>query len=93
MGINFCNCGYNNDDTNNKQNTETNLSIFEKYSNMKATTTSATFEDEFRTKAGTEWKKIKGLEKIVTLYNINFIIKKYREHLDKRKKDKKNIDE
>ena len=90
MGINFCNCGYNNDDTNNKQNTETNLSIYEKYSNMKATTTSATFEDEFRTKAGTEWKKIKGLEKI---YKINFIIKKYREHLDKRKKDKKNIDE
>ena len=43
-------------------------------------------EDEFRTKAGTDWKRMKGLEKIITLYRINYIIKKYREHLNQRKK-------
>ena len=48
------------------------------------------FVDEYRTKAGTEWDKLTGLEKIILLYKINFIIVKYREHL-KKKKQNKNI--
>ena len=41
---------------------------------------------EQRTKAGTLWEKMKGIEKIVTLYYINRIIKAYRNHL-KRKRE------
>ena len=46
--------------------------------------------DEYRTKAGTEWDKLAGLEKIILLYKINFIIVKYREHLKKKKQNKNN---
>ena len=93
MGTKLCNCSDSDDNINTKQNnkpkTETNLSHIEKYSNMKKNKNMSTLEEEFRTKAGTEWGNLGGLEKIIILYKINFIIKKYREYL-KRKKEKQN---
>ena len=89
MGTKLCSCEGNDNLKNgikNKNKIETNLSKIEKYCKMKETQTMPTFEDDFRTKAGTEWKKIAGLEKIILLYQINFIIKKYREHLHKKNK-------
>ena len=76
MGTKLCNCSDNDDNINTKQNnkpkTETNLSHIEKYSNMKKNKNMSTLEEEFRTKAGTEWGNIGGLEKIIILYKINF---------------------
>ena len=93
MGINFCGCGNNQNHIKNNGNnlsTETNLSKIEKYSYLKETQNiSITFDDDMRTKTGTEWNNITGLEKIITLYKINFIIKKYREHLKKKEKHNK----
>ena len=57
---------------------------------MKETQTIPTLGDEFRTKAGTEWQKITGLEKIILLYKINYIIKKYREYLKNKKAKNEN---
>ena len=87
MGINFCGCGNNQNKINgNNLSTEANLSKIEKYSYLKETQNiSITTDEDWRTKSGTEWNNITGLEKIITLYKINFIIKKYREHLKKNR--------
>ena len=94
MGTKLCNCEGNDDNINTekkiKPKMETNLSKIERYCYMKETQTLPTLEDEYRTKAGTEWKKIAGLEKIILLYKINFIIKKYREHLNYKKQKEQN---
>ena len=93
MGTRLCNCeGNDNRDINNKNKPkmETNLSQIEKYSYMKKSNNKPILFDEYRTKAGTEWDKLAGLEKIILLYKINFIIIKYREHL-RKKKQKKNV--
>ena len=92
MGLKLCNCSDNVTDNNinkglkNKPITETNLSKIERYCFLKQTNNIPNLEDEFRTKTGTEWNRMKGLERIITLYRINYIIKKYREHLNQRKK-------
>ena len=88
MGTSICGC--NNSDNfnvNNYNNIETNLSKIEKYSYLKETQNISIIYDDLRTKSGTEWNNLTGLEKIIILYKINYIIKKYREHL-KRNKDK-----
>ena len=96
MGTKLCNCeGCDNDNNSENKNKkkpkmETNLSKIDRYCYMKESQTLPTLEDEYRTKAGTEWKKIAGLEKIILLYKINFIIKKYREHLNFKKQKEKN---
>ena len=67
---------------------ETNLSKIEKYSYLKETQNmnlSTIATEDFRTKSGTEWNNLTGLEKIINIYKINFIIKKYREHLYRNK--------
>ena len=92
MGItSMCGCNNSLNGNNNTGNTiETNLSKIEKYSILKETQNfdlSTISQEEFRTKSGTEWNNLTGLERIINLYKINFIIKKYREHL-KRKKNK-----
>ena len=93
MGTSICGC--NNSDNfnfnvNNYNNIETNLSKIEKYSYLKETqniSISSISSDDLRTKSGTEWNNLTGLEKIIIIYKINYIIKKYREHL-KGNKDK-----
>ena len=88
MGINFCGCNNNNYNYIGKKkynNIETNLSKIEKYSYLKETQNLSIISDDLRTKSGTEWNNLDGLEKIIITYNINFIIKKYREHLKKKK--------
>ena len=92
MGLKLCACSDNDTDnifnkgSNNKPIAETNLSKIKRYCFLKQMNNIPNLEDEFRTKAGTDWKRMKGLEKIITLYRINYIIKKYREHLNQRKK-------
>ena len=93
MGTKLCSCeGNDNQDISkiNKPKIETNLSQIEKYSYLKKSNNMPIFVDEYRTKAGTEWDKLTGLEKIILLYKINFIIVKYREHLKKKKQNKIN---
>ena len=88
MGNNFCGCGNNENYISingNNLNPETNLSKIEKYSYLKETQNISIISDDLRTKTGTEWNNISGLEKIITLYKINFIIQKYREHLKKKR--------
>ena len=93
MGAKLCSCegddNINNVDKKNKPKKEMNLSKIERYSYMKETLNTQPFENDFRTKAGTEWEKISGLEKIILLYKINYIIKRFREYL-KRKKKREN---
>ena len=89
MGTNICGCNNNGYNNGNNFNTETNLSKIEKYSYLKETQNISIISDDFRTKSGAEWNNLTGLEKIINVYKINFIIKKYREHL-KRKKEKQN---
>ena len=88
MGINFCGCNNNNNYNYNGRykfnNIETNLSKIEKYSYLKETQNISIGSDDLRTKSGTEWNNLTGLEKIIITYKINFIIKKYREHLKKK---------
>ena len=97
MGLKLCTCSDNDIDNNPykeskpKPITETNLSKIKRYCFLKQTNNIPKLEDEFRTKTGTEWKRMKGLEKIITLYRINLIIKRYREHLKKRKNEINNI--
>ena len=90
MGISFCGCENNNYNFNYNRNNnfstiETNLSKIEKYSYLKETQNISITSDDLRTKSGTEWNNLAGLEKIIILYKINFIIKKYREHLKKNR--------
>ena len=40
---------------------------------------------ELRTKAGTRWEEIEGIEKIVILYNVNLIIRHFRKYLKAKK--------
>lgn len=40
---------------------------------------------ELRTKAGTRWDEIEGIEKIVILYNVNLIIRQFRKYLKAKK--------
>ena len=93
MGTKICGCGMNENkfivNGNNNLNTiETNLSKIEKYSYLKETQNISITSDDLRTKSGTEWNNLAGLEKIIILYKINFIIKKYREHLKNKQKQK-----
>ena len=94
MGTKICGCGMNENSKliingNNYLNTiETNLSKIEKYSYLKETQNISITSDDLRTKSGTEWNNLAGLEKIIILYKINFIIKKYREHLKNKEKQK-----
>ena len=86
MGANFCGCNFKDNNFvylkgRNQIKIETNLSKIEKYSYLKETQNISISSDDLRTKSGTEWNNLSGLEKIVVLYKVNFIIKKYREHL------------
>lgn len=96
MGIDLCNCNYsenakilpNNIKENYAQSTiETNLSKFERYvpENTEASFTKKLTKNEMRTKAGTLWESLTGLEKIITVYHVNVIIRYYREHLRRMK--------
>ena len=58
-----------------------------KYTTVKSEKGLGLSEREMRTKAGTLWENIEGVEKIVTLYYVNMIIRIYREHLKHRKKE------
>ena len=93
MGTKLCSCGDDNNinsKLNNRPITETNLSNIEKYSQLKQSKNIRDLNEEFRTKAGAEWDKLIGLEKIITIYKINYIIKRYREHLNRKKKKENN---
>ena len=92
MGINICGFGARQNnlfDFNNSNRIETNLSKIEKYSYLKETQNISITSEDLRTKSGTEWNNISGLEKIMIIRKINYIIKKYREHL--KAKNNKNI--
>ena len=83
MGINICGFGAQQNnyfDFDNTNRIETNL---KETQNINITS------DDLRTKSGTEWNNISGLEKIMIIHKINYIIKKYREHL--KSKNNKNI--
>ena len=87
MGQYFlCNCNNNTYNTVQRIN-ETNLSKINQYdiNSIKNMNIQLSYKEQ-RTKAGTLWEKMKGIEKIVTLYYINRIIKAYRNHL-KRKRE------
>ena len=94
MGTKICGCGMNENNkfiingNNNLNKIETNLSKIEKYSYLKETQNISITSDDLRTKSGTEWNNLSGLEKIIILYKINFIIRKYREHLKNKEKQK-----
>ena len=96
MGNNFCSCGNANSDLN-KKTVETNLVRFifiqysqSKFSNYYLNNEEESFRSQLnyreqRTKAGTLWDQLEGIEKIVVLYNVNLIIKHFRKYLKNKR--------
>lgn len=86
MGNNFCNCAQNYKISKDTLTCtiETNLSKFEKYRENQSN--NFLNQKQLRTKAGTLWNNITGLEKIIITYHVNIIIKYYRQHLKRMKR-------